>query len=219
MDMPTSFIPLFAFSFAIAFGAVISPGPMSTTIVSQTPRRGWVVGPIVSVSHALLELALVFLITMGLATWMAKPFIQIAIALLGGILLLWMGLDMSWGSWRGKVHLPGIDRNASPLTGRQIMVMGMMATITNPFWYAWWVTVAASYLAQAQTIGIVAVAAFYLGHISADFGWFTFLSTIIGGGRRWITDSLYRGVMGVCGLFLAYLGVVFLMRGLALIMG
>ena len=93
----------------------------------------------------------------------------------------------------------------------------MLTTVTNPFWYAWWVTVAAGYLAQAQVLGSGAVAAFYLGHISADYSWNTALSTIVGSGRRWITESVYRVIIGLCGVFLVYFGVVFLIRGIGLL--
>ena len=49
-----SFIAVFLFSFGMAIGAVLSPGPVTTAIISQTPRLGWVTGPLVSIGHALL---------------------------------------------------------------------------------------------------------------------------------------------------------------------
>jgi threonine/homoserine/homoserine lactone efflux protein len=42
---------LFAFSFVVGFGAVITPGPISTAIVSESTRRGFVVGPLVAAGH------------------------------------------------------------------------------------------------------------------------------------------------------------------------
>lgn len=95
--------------------------------------------------------------------------------------------------------------------------VGMLATVTNPFWYAWWVTVAAGYLAQARELGLASVAAFYLGHIGADFGWNTALSAVFGSGRRWMSAGVYRCILGLCGLFLAYLGATFLLQGVHLL--
>ena len=91
----------------------------------------------------------------------------------------------------------------------QLLGLGMLATISNPFWYAWWVTVAAGYLAQAEAL-VGGIAAFYLGHITADFAWNTTLSTIIGGGKRWITDRVYQIIILLSGAFFIYLGIVFL---------
>jgi threonine/homoserine/homoserine lactone efflux protein len=212
--MPTnSLAAVFLFAFAVGFGAVITPGPVSTAIVSHSTRNGWKVGPLVSTGHSFIELLLTLLIALGLSSVLAQPGIQALIALVGGALLLWMGGGMILGAARGKIHIPGAKNETQPMTRRQMLGLGVITTITNPFWYAWWVTVAAGYLAQARALGAGAVAAFYLGHISADFSWNTALSTVVGGGQRWITDTVYRIIIGVCGLFLVYLGVVFLGRG------
>ena len=82
--VPTSSLQaVFLFSFLAAIGAVISPGPVSAAIVSQAPRRSWLAG------HSVLELGIVLLIAFGLSAWLARPWIQTAIALLGG--LRWPG--------------------------------------------------------------------------------------------------------------------------------
>jgi threonine/homoserine/homoserine lactone efflux protein len=216
--LPTSsLLAVFMFSFAVAFGAVVSPGPISTAIVSQSPQHGWLTGPLVAAGHSLLELLIVILIAFGLAAGLARPGIQVAIALVGGVLLLWMGGKMAWDAWRGASRLPGRASGLAPLSSRQLVGLGMLATISNPFWYAWWVTVAAGYLAQARVLGLAALAAFYVGHIAADFAWDTTLSAVLGGGRRWLTDRLYRALLLICGGFLVYLGIAFFSRGLALL--
>jgi threonine/homoserine/homoserine lactone efflux protein len=209
----TSLFAIFMFSFAIAVGAVISPGPVSTAIVSQTPRRGWPVGPLVATGHSLMELAIVLLIALGLGVGLANTRVQMAIALAGGALLLWMGGSMLWETARGKVRLPRVDDGSKPMSGGQLVGLGVLATVSNPFWYAWWVTVAAGYLASAKAVGVEAIAAFYLGHVSADYAWDTVLSTVIGGGRRWMNDAVYRVLIVVCGVFFLYLGGTFLVQG------
>ncbi|TAK11514.1 MAG: hypothetical protein EPO32_11745 [Anaerolineae bacterium] len=217
--MPTgSLVEVFLFSFAVGLGAVISPGPVSTAIVSQAPRAGWRVGPLVATGHSLMEAVLVVLIALGLAAGMARPGVQLALALGGGLLLLWMGGGMLWALRQGKVRIPGVSAEGATLTPRQMIRLGMLTTLSNPFWYAWWVTVAAGYLGQAQQLGTAAVAAFYFGHISADYAWDTALSTLVGAGRRWITEPVYRGLVGLSGAFFIYLGLVFL-RQAALLVG
>jgi threonine/homoserine/homoserine lactone efflux protein len=157
---------------------------------------------------------MVLLISFGLAAGLAQPGVQVIIAVLGGLLLVWMGGNMTWQAWRGAVRLPARQAGADPLNARQLLGMGMAATVSNPFWYAWWVTVAAGYLSQARQFGLAAVLAFYLGHITADYSWDTLLSTVVGSGRRWMSDRLYRGINLLCGGFLVYLGVLFLISGL-----
>jgi threonine/homoserine/homoserine lactone efflux protein len=213
MLLTSSLLSVFVFSFVVGFGAVVSPGPVTTAIVSQTPRRGWLAGPLVASGHVLLELVIVILIAIGLGSGLAKSGVQIVIAILGGVLLLWMGGGMIWSVWQGKVRLPKEDEGVETMSRARLVGLGMLATIGNPFWYAWWVTVGAGYLAQVQAFSAAAIGAFYLGHISADYAWDTALSTVVAGGRRWITDGLYRGIIVFCGAFFIYLGVVFLIHG------
>jgi threonine/homoserine/homoserine lactone efflux protein len=149
----------------------------------------------------------------GLGAGLASPGIQTLIALLGGALLIWMGAGMAWGAWRKKIRLPGSQDDLELMSHSRLVGLGMLATVSNPFWYAWWVTVAAGYLAQASVSGPAAVGAFYLGHVSADYTWDTLLSTVVAGGRRWMSDSVYRAIILVCGVFFIYLGCVFLAQG------
>lgn len=216
MPLTSSLISVFVFSFVVGFGAVVSPGPVSTAIVSQAPRRGWLVGPLVATGHSLMELAIVILIAVGLGSGMTSPKIQTAIAMLGGALLIWMGAAMVWSAMRGKARLPGENSGSATMSSTQLIGLGVLATISNPFWYAWWVTVAAGYLSQVQAFGLAAVGAFYLGHISADYAWDTALSTVVAGGRRWINDTVYRIIILVCGTFFVYLGIVFMLQGLSI---
>jgi len=210
----SSFLAVFVFAFVIGMGAVVSPGPVSTAIVSQAPRRGWLVGPLVATGHSFLELVIVLFIMLGLGSILAHPGVQTQISILGGLLLLWMGASMILSTWRGKVHLPRTGADISEKSPSQLVGLGMLATVSNPFWYAWWVTVAAGYLAQAKLSGILAVGAFYLGHVSADYLWDTTLSAVVGGGRRWMTDRLYQGILVLCAGFFVYLGIVFLLQGI-----
>lgn len=215
--MPSgSLLEVFLFSFAVGFGAVISPGPVSTAIVSQAPRAGWRVGPLVATGHSLMEAIIVLLITLGLATGMAEPAVQLALALGGGLLLLWMGGGMLWAIKQGRVRIPGVSAEDATLTPPQMIRLGILTTLSNPFWYAWWVTVAAGYLGQAQQFGGAAIAAFYFGHISADYAWDTALSTLVGASRRWITEPVYRALVALSGVFFIYLGLVFLRQAAVL---
>ena len=212
--LPTSSIfVIFAFSFALALGAVVSPGPVSAAIVTQAPRRGWIVGPLVATGHSILELIIVVLIAYGLTTTQAHVGIRSMIALVGGLLLLWMGASMIRDVWRKRVQISRDNEDKDTMSNLQLVGLGMVTTLSNPFWYAWWITVAAGYLAQAQNLSAAAVGAFFLGHISADYAWDTLLSTVIGSGRNWITPKVYAFLILVCGGFLVYLGVVFLLEG------
>ena len=213
--MPTeSFFAVFFFSFSMAIGAVLSPGPVTTAIISQTPRLGWITGPLVSVGHAVIEFLMVILITLGLSGILGAPPVQTGIALLGGLLLLWMGGEMFFNVIRGRMHLPTGSEETEKASMGQMLCLGIVTSLSNPFWYAWWMTAAAVYLLQAKAVGWMPVAGFYFGHISADFLWNTMLSTVIGTGKKWINDRVYAILISLCSAFLVYLAFQFLITGI-----
>lgn len=218
--MPTdSFIAVFLFSFSMAIGAVLTPGPVTTAIISQSPRLGWVTGLLVSIGHALTELVIVVLITLGLSSVLGAPSVEIAIALLGGLLLLYMGGSMLIGAAKGKMKLPVGDATKEKLSVGRLFTLGIFASLSNPFWYAWWMTVAAVYLLEAKTVGWVIVAGFYFGHISADFVWNLLLSTVMGSGKKFITNKVYAALISLCAGYLIFLAFKFLIAGYQGIVG
>ncbi len=211
--MPSgSLAAVFAFSFLVSFGAVVSPGPVSAAIITESPRQGWRVGPLVAAGHTGLELIMVVLISLGLSAGMASPPIQRIISFGGGLFLLFIGGTYVVQALRGTIQLPEPEQSVPPRSTAALLGLGALTTISNPFWYTWWVTVAAGYLGQAGELGLTAVAAFYLGHISADFGWDTTLSVATSAGAHWLTDRLYRMLILLTGGFMLYLGGVFLVN-------
>ena len=202
---------LFAFSFVVGFGAVVTPGPVSTAIVSESARRGFIVGPLVATGHVALEFMMVMLLALGLAAGLNTPTVITVIALLGGALLLWMGGSMVWGAVKGKLVLPRPGAEVKLLNNWQLLALGVGATLVNPFWYAWWVTVGTTYMAfpQVQALGLTGLLVFYFGHIAGDYLWDCILSGVVGRGRKWITDAAYKWMIVTCGTYLIYLGFVF----------
>ena len=203
---------LFAFSFVVGFGAVVTPGPVSTAIVSESARRGFVVGPLVATGHVFLEFIMVMLLALGLSAGLNTPTVTTVIALLGGLLLMWMGGGMVWGALKGRIGLPKPGANVKLLSNWQLLGLGIGATLVNPFWYAWWITVGATYMAfpQVQVLGLTGLLVFYFGHILGDYLWDSILSGVVGGGRKWLTDGVYKWIIVACGAYLIYLGSVFM---------
>jgi len=208
-DSPTTFLGLMAFALAVSAAAVVSPGPVTAAIVSEAPRRGWRAGALIAAGHVTLELIMVLLLGWGLAGVLSSEAIKRGLGLAGGVVLLLLGGSYALGAWSRTIRLPSPGAEA-PRRLVGLPVAGILATISNPFWYAWWVTVAAGYLAQARVAGAAGLAAFYLGHITADITWDTGLAAAIGAGARWITPSRYQLLLYVTGGFMLYLGTQYL---------
>ena len=211
----SSLITVFVFAFAISIGAVVSPGPVSAAIVTEAPRKGWRVGPLIATGHIGLELILIILIALGLSTVLANSTIQQIIAIAGSVLLLYMGLGYIWSVLNGTISLPDANPQLRSSSPRSLIGLGVITTISNPFWYAWWATIVPGYLGESRILGLGAIATFYLGHITADYLWDTFLSVTLSVGKRWLTEARYKFLILITGGFMIYLGIVFAQQGLS----
>lgn len=145
----------------------------------------------------------------GLGAGAARP-----LALLGGVVLLGIGASYLTAAYRGTMTLPSSAGEASAPARSSLFGLGLATTLSNPFWYTWWITVATGYLGRVHALGTGAVVAFYLGHIGTDFGWNTLLSSMFSAGRRWLSGDRYRVLILLTGAFMIYFGVTFLAAGL-----
>jgi len=201
-------IGIFTTSFLLGLSGAMMPGPLLAVAVGETARRGFRAGPMLVLGHAVLELLLVVLLVMGLASLLGRAEARIIIGIVGGIFLLYLGWGMSRDALKGKISLDLDDREAAG-GGMHPVLAGALISLSNPYWSMWWATVGLWYIRQAQTGGVQAVTYFYSGHILADLAWYSLVAAAVAGGRRFITQRLYSGVLVVCGLFVLGMGVYF----------
>ena len=114
---------IFASSFVIALSGALMPGPLLTVTVSESTRRGARAGPMMILGHGILELTLVVALLAGLAPFSNRDEVFIVIALVGGIILMWMavsmfrslpGLSLDLDARRGKTEPDGGRDSVQP---------------------------------------------------------------------------------------------------------
>ncbi|MEW6662943.1 MAG: LysE family transporter [Bacillota bacterium] len=213
----------FLFSTALVVGltGAMMPGSLLVVAIGESARRGWIAGPLLVAGHAVLELLLVLLLAAGLSAFLAQGAVAGFIGLLGGLVLAWMGYNVAKSACLGQVSLKSLDRAgdaAAASSGLQhkawwVPVAGVVATVSNPYWLLWWATIGAGYIVLALERGTLGLSMFYLGHISADFLWYSLVAVVVSTGRRFISDRIYQGVLLVCGLFLIGLAGYFVYSG------
>ena len=82
------------------------------------------------------------------------------------------------------------------------LAAALMLGLANPYWTIWWVSIGLGYITHSLKVGIWGVAVFFAGHILADLAWYTAVSTAVWKGKRFMSDRFYRGLIGVCAVFL-----------------
>jgi len=192
-------------SFILALSGALVPGPMFAATLAGSHRDGFWFGPRVVLGHALAELAVVALLFAGLALFMKNVRVVIVIAAVGSAALVWMGVGLARQSRRP----PDVAEGAAFLRFGAAAT-GLITSVLNPYWYLWWVTMPALLMTAAREMGWMGVAAFFLGHISADFAWYSLASFSISRGRRLLQGRLYKGLLIACAVILFVMAGLFL---------
>lgn len=199
---------IFAGSFALALSGALMPGPLFTITITESARRGFVAGPLLMTGHAILELALVAAILHGLGRFLELPIVLGTIGLIGGSLLVYFGIDMMRAA--GHLSLSTASKTPSHGYAKHPLVLGILTSLANPYWTLWWATIGLGYLVAAKRFGFLGIVCFFLGHIAADFAWYSLVSFSISRGKSFLSDKGYRGLVRACGTILLCFGGWFL---------
>ena len=205
-------LSLAAVSFAVGFSGAVAPGPLFAVVVSSSSKVGFKAGPIATVGHATVEALMVLMLSLGLSVVFTSPTVKFMVGVVGGCMMIIMALLML-----RSVVLNKISIEVKKEENRNVLLGGIMATTLNPYWILWWATIGAAYVVISLNYGLLGLLVFYIAHISSDFTWYSLVSLIIGYGRKMIKRKHIRIIIGCCAIFLLYVGIQFILFGLAYI--
>ena len=204
----TEFLTIFFSSFVIALSGAMMPGPLLTATISESSQRGFLAGPLLIAGHGILELLLLVTLVFGMAPFLQRDDVFAAVAIVGGVILLWMaaGMFRSIPTLTMAVN-PGIVKRGS------LIINGALFSIANPYWIIWWATIGFGYVLYSLRFGLAGIAFFFAGHILADLAWYSVVSAAVGKGRHLFTDRLYRWIIGTCAVVLILFALYFFYAG------
>ena len=205
-------ILIFTTSFVIGLSGALMPGPLVALTIGETSRYGFWAGPLLTLGHGILELALVIALVLGLSQFLGGDLSTSIVGIVGGTVLFSMGLATLRQGWQ-KVSVPLVNP-ASIGQHRALVLSGALVSVSNPYWLIWWATIGMTYLLWSLELGAAGVATFFTGHILADLGWYALIAFIIATGKRVVTDTAYRWLLLVCSLALIALGGYFIASGI-----
>ncbi len=192
--------------FLIGLTGALAPGPTLIATINASLKGGWTMGPRVTLGHAVVEIVMVLLIIAGLSviiggySWL--------IAGIGGAALVVFGVLTIMESRHVQFDfMPEASKGSK--TAASPFLAGMITSISNPYFWLWWLTVGSSLMIGALSGGITSAIAFIMGHWGADLAWFTLVSTSIHHGRFLLSDREYRWILALCGLFLIVFGAYY----------
>ncbi len=187
----------------VGFSGAMMPGTLLTYTIKQSLSHGPRSGFIITLGHVLLEVLLLILIFLGLGIVLESKAAQIAIGLLGGLFLIYMGIDMIVQSVKNKV---AVKSDGKP-GGRSMLLSGALISAANPHFLLWWAVIGLGFVMQSyNTLGYTGVIIYFAGHMLADFIWFGAISVFIGKTGRFIKPAPYRVVIAVLGALIVFFG-------------
>jgi threonine/homoserine/homoserine lactone efflux protein len=201
-------ILLYLSALTVGFSGAIMPGSLLTYTLRKSLSEGPRAGFIIITGHALLELALIIAIFLGFNTVLQSHTAQFLISIVGGALLIYMGIDMIRSSIKNKVsvHMQGNDQSS-----RGMLLSGVVISATNPYFLLWWAVIGLGFIMQSyHSYAILGVVIYYIGHISADFNWYGFISTLVGTTRKFLKEKFYRSIIIILGCLLIFFGGKFI---------
>ena len=151
--------------FLISFASAVIPGPVLAVAIAkgfQSPRGGL----FVALGHTLTDAAIILVIYFGLSQFFENDSVKIWLHILGGALTIWMGI----------VIYNSRNKTVTGETGktRQAFLLGVIATIFNPMFWLWWVTVGSMFILRFSDYGFTGILAFILTMELPALIWYSF---------------------------------------------
>ncbi len=186
----------------ISLSGVMAPGAVTAATLAQGGRSRWA-GTLIALGHGAVEIPLIFLLIVGLGTILKTDAARIIIGVIGGLFLMWLGIQSLREIAAARTTLQSNRTNRPILTG-------IVLSVANPYFLFWWATVGLNLAMQAKGYGIAAVIIFAAVHWLCDFVWLTVLSMTAFHGAAILNLRNQKIILGFCAAAMGVFGGKFL---------
>jgi threonine/homoserine/homoserine lactone efflux protein len=206
-------------AFAIGLTGALSPGPTLIATIRSSLQYGWLAGPAIMTGHVVVEFGIFILIITGIAS-VAGEYAWI-ISGAGGTVLVIFGI-MTLAESRRTTFAEVLSENrqkgmSSPAGSNriwsvglcQVFFAGIVTSVSNPYFWIWWASIGSAMVIDGLKSGLILGSAFMIGHWCSDISWYTIVSVTVHRGKAILTDTSYRVVIALCGVFLIIFGIWF----------
>lgn len=200
-------------SILVGYSGAVMPGTLLTYTIDKSLKHGAKSGILISIGHSLLELALIILILLGFGEYLGTELAKAVIGIAGGLILIILGAGMLKDSYENKLNINFESSQSNKFNN--LLVGGAVISVLNPYFTFWWAAVGMGFIMNAYSLfGIAGVIAFYIGHITADISWYSFVSIVISKTRSFINLKMYRMTIAFLGVCMLGFGLSFIINSL-----
>jgi threonine/homoserine/homoserine lactone efflux protein len=194
---------LLGLGFVVGLSGAMMPGPLLVYTIAQSLRKGWMTGFFVIVGHAIVEVALMILIYIGITALITSAFFTQVVGAVGGAVMVFMAWTLYKSGW--DVSKKSDNRTHGSIVG------GILFTALNPGFPLWWATAGAKLLMEGvKDAGLLGAGFVIVGHWGADFGYYMLVSTLTAKGKENIVKRYVSKIKDILATMLAFIGIYFL---------
>ncbi len=198
-------LPILLSVVAISLSGVMMPGPMFAVTLAKSYKSPWA-GAQISLGHAIIEIPLILLIYFGFVRFFENSLVQLALSVVGGGMIVWMGVAM----FRARV---GVVQGSKDLA-YNAFIAGILTSGFNPYFLLWWATIGSMLIMKFADFGTVGLIVFIIVHWLCDLVWLSLVSVLVYR-TRWLWGrKLQEWLFIGCSLLLIGFGAWFLISGI-----
>jgi threonine/homoserine/homoserine lactone efflux protein len=201
LEVITNFYLFLASVLLISLTGVLMPGPLFAVTLEKASKSK-ISGALISVGHGIVEFPLMFLIFFVLSQFEIPNLVQVAVGLIGGALMAFMGVQ----TFRNRRK----QETASVNVKRESVLAGIYTTAANAGFILWWLTIGTTLILNAQLFGLLGFSIFAGVHWLCDFSWYTVAALLIFKSQRFWTQRTRIGITLFCAAVFIGFGAYFI---------
>jgi threonine/homoserine/homoserine lactone efflux protein len=200
MEFIADFYVFLASVAVISLSGVLLPGPLFAVTIEKAAKSK-TAGALIAIGHGIVEFPLMFLIFFVLSEFAMPDFVQVAVGLLGGLVMMFLGVQ----TFR-KRNQAG---NQFACSRQESLFAGIRTTAANPGFILWWLTIGTALVLNAEQFGLWGFSVFAGVHWLCDFVWYTVVAFVIFKSHRFWTSRVHQVVSFFCVAVFVGFGALF----------
>lgn len=189
MEFITDFYLFLASVLLISLSGVLMPGPLFAVTIKKAAKSK-TAGALIAIGHGIVEIPLMFLIFFVLSEFTLPSTVQVAIGLVGGFLMVFMGVQ----AFRSRHKQEEVNADLK----RDSVLAGVWTTAANAGFILWWLTIGTTLILNAKLFGLLGFSVFAGVHWLTDFSWYAVVALLIFKSQRFWTERTCMGITLFC---------------------
>jgi threonine/homoserine/homoserine lactone efflux protein len=201
LEFITDFYLFLSSVLLISLSGVLMPGPLFAVTISKSSKSK-IAGALIAVGHGIVEFPLMFLIFFVLSLFDIPSGVQIAVGLIGGLMMIFMGVQAFRNRHKQEEVKVSLKRDS--------LLAGVWTSAVNAGFILWWLTIGTALILNAKLFGLMGFSVFAGVHWLTDFVWYAAVGLLIFKSQRFWSNRTRVGITIFCVLVFIGFGAYFL---------